>query len=98
MDELLNFRIRLAIARGRNIIYYRERDTRKRCQYLHVIRDFRKQLIYLKKQFTEEIDQDTQNLFQQLIQVIDPKVKSENCIQTIIEMKKVFLNFGIIID
>lgn len=98
MNEMLNLRIRLAIARGRNIIYYRERDMRERCQYIHVVREYRKLLIELLKQFSKEIDQKTQELFQQLIQTIDPKVKSEECIQTILNMKQIFLNHGINID
>lgn len=98
MNELLNFRIKLAIARGRNIIYYRERDTRERCQYIHVVREYRKLLVELSRQFTEEIDIGIRELFQQLIQIIDPKVKSEGCIQTVLDMKQIFLNHGIKID
>ena len=89
----LEFRINLAIAKGRNIIYYRERDTRERCQYMHVIREYRKTLVDLVKELP---DTDPSSKFlQSLIKVINPKVKSEECIQTIIEMKNIYAQAGI---
>ena len=89
----LDFRINLAIAKGRNIIYYRERDTRERCQYIHVIREFRKTLVKLTSQMNDE--DPTKKFFQSIINVINPKIKSEECIQAIIEMKKIYVDAGI---
>lgn len=89
----LEFLINLAIAKGRNIIYYRERDTRGRCQYIHVVRDFRKTLVSLVNQIPE--NDPVRKFFMSLIRVINPKVKSEECIQTIIDMKTLYNNAGI---
>lgn len=92
MDNL-EFRINLAIAKGRNIIYYRERDTRERCQYIHVVREFRKTLVDLVNLIPE--NDPGRNFFIELIKVINPKVKSEECIQTILEMKNIYEGAGI---
>ena len=92
MDNL-EFRINLAIAKGRNIVYYRERDTRERCQYMHIIREYRKTLVDLVKELPE--NDPSSKFLQSLIKVINPKVKSEECIQTIIEMKNVYAQAGI---
>ena len=88
--------IQLAILKGRNIIYYRERDTRERCQYIHVIRSYRQTLIGLLKNMSET--HPNYLMFCELVKVINPKVKSEGCIQTIIEMKAIFERYGIVID
>ena len=92
MDNL-EFRINLVIAKGRNIIYYRERDTRERCQYIHVVREFRKTLVDLVNLIPE--NDPGRNFFMELIKVINPKVKSEECIQTILEMKNIYEGAGI---
>ena len=92
MDNL-EFRINLAIAKGRNIIYYRERDTRERCQYIHVVREFIKTLVDLVNLIPE--NDPGRNFFIELIKVINPKVKSEECIQTILEMKNIYEGAGI---
>lgn len=92
MDNL-EFRINLAIAKGRNIIYYRERDTRERCQYIHVVREFRKTLVDLVNLIPE--NDPSRNFFIELIKVINPKVKSEECIQTILDMKNIYEGAGI---
>ena len=89
----LEFRINLAIAKGRNIIYYRERDTRERCQYMHVVREFRKTLVDLVKEIPET--DPSHKFFKSLIKKINPKVKSEECIQTIIDMKNIYTRAGI---
>ena len=96
MNEL-DFRIELAISKGRNIIYYRERDTRERCQYIHVVREYRKTLLSLLKILPQEYEK-VRSLFEGIVNVIDPKIKSEGCIQTILEMKKVFTANGINIE
>ena len=88
--------IQLAILKGRNIIYYRERDTRERCQYIHVVRSYRQTLVNLLK--TMPTTHPNYSMFCELVKVINPKVKSEGCIQTIIEMKAIFERYGIIID
>ena len=89
----LEFRINLAIAKGRNIIYYREKDTRERCQYMHVVRDFRKTLVSLIKELPDT--DPSKSFFISLVKVINPKVKSEECIKTIIDMKNIYVKAGI---
>ena len=96
MNEL-ELRIKFAICKGRNIIYYRERDTRERCQYIHVVRNYRKTLQELLKILPPEYE-GVRPLFEAIVNVIDPKVKSEGCIQTILEMKEVFEANGIDIE
>lgn len=89
-DEL-DFRIRLAIAKGRNIIYYRERDRRERAQYIHVVRDYRKTLLKLLEFIPESEEYaGIKSFFNSLVNIIDPKVKSVSCIATILEMKKLY--------
>lgn len=82
-------KIRYATAKVRNIIYYRltvevncensgdEYLSRFRCQYIHVLRQYRKSLLAL----VEEIpDGDTRKeFFQGMINLISPKVKSDGC-------------------
>lgn len=89
----LEFRIDLAIAKGRNIIYYRERDTRERCQYIHVVREYRKTLVDLITQLKD--GDPMKDFFLSIIRVIDPKIKSEECIQAILDMKEIFNKAGI---
>ena len=88
--------IQLAILKGRNIIYYRERDTRERCQYIHVVRGYRKTLVDLMK--TMPTTHPNYQMFSELVNVINPKVKSEGCIQTILDMKAIFEKYNIKID
>lgn len=92
----IDFRIKLAIAKGRNIIYYRERDTRVRCQYIHIIREFRTQLV----QMLNEIPKDHvyRKFIINLISVIHPKVESKQCVRAILKMKKVYTYYGIPIE
>jgi len=92
-ENELDFRIKLAIAKCRNLIYYRELDDRLRAQYIHVVRDYRKLLVKLIP-FIPDTEKylGIKSLFQKLINTIDPKVKSEGCIETILQIKKLFYN------
>jgi hypothetical protein len=84
-------KIRYAVAKIRNIIYYRLEveesmlDDRYRCQYMHVLRKYRKSLLGL----IEELDNtDTRkSFFKGLIDIINPKVKTDECKETIEALK-----------
>lgn len=81
---------RLAIAKGRNLIYYRTIDPRTRGQYIHVVRDFRKTLVELIKSKSSASE-----LFKKIVKVIDPKVISSDCVETIIKIKKIYDENGL---
>ncbi len=76
-------RIRYASAKMRNIIYYRLTveeqlvDSRYRCQFMHVLRNFRKQLVEL----VEDMDENDTRIqwFNGVIALLDPKLKSTEC-------------------
>lgn len=83
-------RVRYAIARIRNAIYYRleveeKTEERYRCQYIHVLRKYRKLLVELVG------DMDPQDpriaLFQGMINLINPKIKSDECLSTLEDIK-----------
>ena len=90
-------KIRYSTAKLRNIIYYRlvveeqccamndERYDRFRCQYMHVLRRYRKSLLTL----VEEIPNDDprKSWFLGIIKLISPKVKSDECKDTIKRLK-----------
>ena len=91
-DEL-DLRIRFAIAKGRNIIYYRLIDDRPRGQYIHVMRKYRQELFNLNRLLKNESRyQKIYELFNRLIALIPPKIKSEGCFEVIMEMNKI-LNY-----
>lgn len=93
-EEELDFRIVLAIAKGRNIVYYRKIENRTRFQYIHVVRDYRKQIVALLQELPESPSKydAMRDLFQKIINLIDPKVKSEETTGVIIELEKLLYN------
>lgn len=91
----LDFKIKCIISRGKNIIYYRKIDNRPRCQYIHVVRLFRKDL---KELLSSIPDNDSKylrikELLIKVIQVIPLKVKSEDCEKVIMEFAKILMTF-----
>lgn len=71
-------------AKGRNIIYYKSIDDRPRAQYMHVLRNYRKEI----KEFLEEKGASNLFLFNTLkgiLNMIPSKIKTEEC-DKIIEM------------
>jgi hypothetical protein len=96
MEELdIINRLRYAKAKLRNIPFYWEYDEslgecRSRKQYMHVLRSFRKQLEALvagmKESTANNWSYDIDKL-QGLINIISPKVKTEECKETIEKLK-----------
>lgn len=91
--EELDLRIRFALAKGRNIVYYRLIDDRPRGQYIHVMRKYRQELFELNKELVifPEYSKISE-LFKRVIDIIPPKIKSEACFEVILEMNKI-LNY-----
>ena len=90
----LDFRIRCTLSKGRNIAYYRLIDDRPRCQYIHVMRKYRQEVFTLKKDI---IDCGVEYLYpclieklDKIINLIDPKIKSEECFEVALELNKIF--------
>jgi len=89
----LEDRIRFANAKLRNIIYYRltveeacekSRDpylSRYRATYMHVLRLYRKILVELVNDIPQE--DPRKNWFQGIIDLISPKVRTDECKDTI---------------
>jgi hypothetical protein len=83
----LEDKIRYAIAKIRNVIYYRiqidenMREERFRGQYMHVLRQYRKDLLVLVEEIPEGDSRRT--FFEEMIQIINPKVKTNECLDTI---------------
>lgn len=92
-QEELNFKINCIISRGKNIIYYRKIDNRPRCQYIHVVRLFRKDLKEILSLIPEYDPKylEIKELLIKVIQVIPPKVKSENCEEVIMKFAKILM-------
>ena len=53
-EQEIEFKIKCLIARGRNIVYYRRIDNRPRCQYIHVVRSYRKDVRELSLSLPDE--------------------------------------------
>lgn len=91
---MIEIKIRYIIARIRNIIYYvlevdKNDPTRQRAQYLHVLRNLRKDLLDLLGELSK---MDTRRFwFNSIVNLIDPKIKSEFCIETVRRIKE-FVN------
>ena len=90
----LDFRIMCTLSKGRNIAYYRLIDDRPRCQYIHVMRKYRQEVYELKKVI---LDQNVGYMYPGLIEkldkiinLIDPKIKSEECFEVALELNKIF--------
>lgn len=90
----LDFRIMCTLSKGRNIAYYRLIDDRPRCQYIHVMRKYRQEVYDLKKVI---LDQNVGYMYPGLIEKLDkiinlinPKIKSEECFEVALELNKIF--------
>ena len=90
----LDFRIMCTLSKGRNIAYYRLIDDRPRCQYIHVMRKYRQEVYELKKVI---LDQNVGYMYPGLIEKLDkiinlinPKIKSEECFEVALELNKIF--------
>lgn len=85
-------KIRLISAKVKNLIYYRleveERlwETRYRCQYIHQVRGLRSVIL---KTLPEINDQDPRkDWLIGIVKQISPRIKSTECLSTIVNMKK----------
>lgn len=89
----IELKIRFALAKGRNIVYYRFIDDRPRGQYIHVMRKYRQELFELNKELTNNSTYSQMyELFEKVIAIIPPKIKSEECFEVIMKMNKI-LNY-----
>lgn len=90
----LDFRVRSTLSKGRNIAYYRLIDDRPRCQYIHVMRKYRQEVYGLIKSIQElgvsEMYSEVLKKFDRIINLIDPKIKSEECFEVALELNKIF--------
>jgi len=94
--EELDFRVKCTLSKGRNIAYYRLIDDRPRCQYIHVMRKYRQEVFGLIKSIQElgmsEMYSDLLSVFNKIINLIDPKIKSDECFEVALELNKI-LNY-----
>lgn len=94
--EELDFRVKCTLSKGRNIAYYRLIDDRPRCQYIHVMRKYRQEVFGLVKSIQElgmsEMYSDLLSVFNKIINLIDPKIKSDECFEVALELNKI-LNY-----
>lgn len=84
-------RISWLYAKGRNIIYYRSIDDRPRAQYMHILRDFRKEAKELLDKGSIS-DPYTKNAIEGIINLIPPKVKTEECDEVIKQLNEKIYN------
>lgn len=85
----LEDKIRYSIAKIRNCIYYRLqvdeseelRPLSFRRQYMHVLRQYRKDLLGLIQEIPA--GDSRREFFLEMTRIIDPKVKSNECLDTI---------------
>lgn len=66
----------LLMIRGRNIIYYMRIDSRPRSQYIHIVRNWRVDLIKFSR---SSASSDRVNLVRDLVKLIPSKVNSGDC-------------------
>lgn len=92
--EELSFLINTTLSKGWNIIYYRTIDDRPRATYIHVVREFRKQLLNVVAFLSDDPEyKRVKDLMLDLIRAINPKVKTDECMGTIIEMDKIYKSY-----
>ena len=89
----LEDRVRYAKAKLRNIIYYRLEveptvPDRFRCQYMHILRSYRKEALVLAQDL-KKVGRDNK-FFWASVNMIDQKVKTEDCLSTIKKLAKLF--------
>lgn len=92
-EQAIDFKLRCLIARGRNIVYYRRIDDRPRGQYIHVVRTYRKDAVNLLSQMPEDYEKykDARELLTKIIDTINPKVKSDDCEETIMDIAELLM-------
>lgn len=92
--EELDFRVNCTLSKGRNIAYYRLIDDRPRCQYIHVMRKYRQEVYELIKFIRDSgMSEMYSSLLVKLNKVIDlisPKIKSDDCFEVAMELNKIF--------
>ena len=82
----------LLLARIKNIIYYRlevepKDPERIRCQYQPVLRKLRKDILDILPEIMD--DKETYQTLDEVVQIIPPTVKTENCLEVIQELCQV---------
>lgn len=86
----LNALLTIALAKGKNIVYYRTIDDRPRATYIHVLRDYRKQLLETVVLLPDTPEYTKpRTVMMSLINLISPKVKTEECMGTIVKMSEI---------
>lgn len=90
-------RIRFIKAKVKNIIYYRlevepKIDTRYRCQYMPVLRLLRKQAAGIINDLPK--NHPDYNYISGVVSLINPKVMPNECLQTIVNLKKHVEKYG----
>lgn len=91
-EQEIEFRIRCLLARGRNIIYYRRIDNRPRSQYIHAVRDYRKDVRNLSLSLPdEEKYREIKETFKKIVLAIPPKVKSDDCEEMIMAIAEILM-------
>ena len=99
MTQNLQQRVKLAKCKLRNIIYYRLEveptvPERFRAQYMHVLREFRKEALELVSKFDDGTSEEDYKWLSSAIKLIPPKVKTEECIDVIKNLVTLFTNEG----
>lgn len=91
-EQEIDFRIRCLIARGRNIVYYRRIDNRPRSQYIHVVREYRKDVRNLSISLPENSKYgEIKEMLKKIVVSIPPKVKSEDCEEVIMKIAEILM-------
>lgn len=91
-EQEIEFKIKCLIARGRNIVYYRRIDNRPRCQYIHVVRSYRKDVRELSLSLPDEGEYRIyKRLFKMIVLAIPPKAKSVDCEEYIMAIAEILL-------
>lgn len=96
-DLDITTRVSLLYSRLRNIIYYRlsvepKYPERLRCQYMHILRSTREDLINLLN--SPGISKEDYNVILDIVRLIPPKVKDEECYSTILNLENYLLGIG----
>lgn len=90
-------RVSLLYSRLRNIIYYRlsvepKYPERLRCQYIHILRLTREDLISLLN--SPGISKEDYDTFLDIVRLIPPKIKDEECYSTILNLENYLSGIG----
>lgn len=91
-EQEADFRIRCLLARGRNIVYYRRIDDRPRGQYIHAVRDYRKDVRNLSLSLPDnEKYKEIKETLKKIVLAIPPKVKSVDCEEYIMAIAEIIM-------